>query len=300
MCSTRYTSLLARFSLPCCYKTKAMGPFRIFFMLLPLIFFYSGFSQEVISKSPFVIGESVTLHSKVLGENRVLNIYLPHGYSPDSSKTYPVIYLLDGSIDEDIIHVAGLVQFCSFPWIRTLPETIVVGIGNTDRQRDFTFPTENEEEKEQYPTTGGSEKFMRFLHEELLPFIGKNYQVDSVETLIGQSLGGLLATQVLFKKPRMFDHYIIVSQSLWWSNASLLKLQTGPAVTVPAVYIGVGKEGEMMENAARELYEKLKRIAPAGEQLYFRTFEERDHGDVLHEALYDAFGKLFSQENRGE
>ncbi len=64
---------------------------------------------SIITKEPFSIGENFTFHSKMLDEDRQVNIYLPNGYSKDSARTYPVIYLLDGSKDEDFIHIAGLV-----------------------------------------------------------------------------------------------------------------------------------------------------------------------------------------------
>ena len=69
------------------------------------------------SAAPFVLGEILQLQSAVLNETRTLNVYLPAGYSPDSTKKYPVIYLLDGSADEDFIHIVGLVQFGTFPWL---------------------------------------------------------------------------------------------------------------------------------------------------------------------------------------
>jgi predicted alpha/beta superfamily hydrolase len=95
---------------------------------------------EKLREADFSIGKTVTIQSKVLGEARELNIYLPLGYSGDSAQTFPVIYLLDGSRDEDFIHISGIVQFGSFSWIRMIPESIVVGIGNVDRKRDFTYP----------------------------------------------------------------------------------------------------------------------------------------------------------------
>ena len=64
-------------------------------------------------KKPFVLAVTDEIKSAKLGETRVLNIYLPQGYSPDSAATYPVIYLLDGSADEDFVHITGIVQFLS-------------------------------------------------------------------------------------------------------------------------------------------------------------------------------------------
>jgi len=114
--------------------------------LILLLIAQTSFSQvlpEKISETNFSIGKTIKIKSKILNETRALNIYLPVNYLQDSLKTYPVIYLLDGSKDEDFIHISGIVQFGSFSWINMIPESIVVGIGNVDRKRDFTYPSQN-------------------------------------------------------------------------------------------------------------------------------------------------------------
>lgn len=259
------------------------------------LIFSQSFELEVNS-SPLSIGEKILFQSEILEEERRLNIYLPHGYSPDSTKVYPVIYLLDGSIDEDFIHIAGLVQFGSFSWINMIPESIVVGISNVDRKRDFTYPTNNKKDKKDFPTTGGSEKFIDFLESEVQPFIETNYKVDEIKTIIGQSLGGLLATEILFKKPELFDNYIIVSPSLWWDDESLLNLKPVDYTSKKSLYVAVGKEGKVMERTAKELHEKLEGLKKENSRLYFKFLENQDHGDALHLSVYDAFEKIFKQE----
>ena len=256
------------------------------------------FAQTVLNTQPFVIGESVDIHSSLLNENRTLNIYLPASYHKDSVKKYPVIYLLDGSADEDFIHVAGLVQFGSFSWINMLPESIVVGIANIDRRRDFTIPTHNKKDKENNPTTGGSERFIRFIEQELQPFIEKHYHTDTVKTLIGQSLGGLLATEILFKKPDLFTNYIIVSPSLWWDDESLLNLSPLPSRPGKSIYIAVGTEGEVMERTAKQLYDKCLAAREPRDRIFFDFLEKQDHGDALHLAVYHAFEKIFRKAPR--
>lgn len=250
---------------------------------------------EIKEKRTLTIGETIEFQSKILEENRKFNIYLPNGYSNDSLKTYPVIYLLDGSIDEDFIHISGLVQFGSFSWINMIPESIVVGISNIDRKRDFTFPTTNKKDKIDFPTTGESEKFINFIEKELQPLIEEKYNIDSIKTLIGQSLGGLLATEILFKKPELFDNYIIASPSLWWDNESLLKYTPSLYQSNKSIYIAVGKEGEVMERIAKELYNKLNQLKKENTELYFEFFEEQNHGDALHLAVYDSFEKIFNK-----
>ena len=109
-----------------------------------------------MSENEFTIGKTFKIKSQLLGESRDLNIYLPLGYTQDSLKTYPVIYLLDGSKDEDFILVSGIVQFGSFSWINIIPETIIVGIENLDRKRDFTYPSQNKLDQNEFPTSGKS------------------------------------------------------------------------------------------------------------------------------------------------
>ncbi|MFT4668023.1 MAG: putative alpha/beta superfamily hydrolase, partial [Gammaproteobacteria bacterium] len=122
------------------------------FILLLLSISQISFAQEAdtVKTTPFIIGESFSFHSEVLKESRMLNIYLPPAFHPDSAQRYPVIYLLDGSADEDFIHIAGLVNFLNFPWARTMPDAIIVGISNIDRKRDFTYPTTVKKDKKDF------------------------------------------------------------------------------------------------------------------------------------------------------
>ncbi|MEH6536591.1 MAG: alpha/beta hydrolase-fold protein [Psychroserpens sp.] len=266
-------------------------------MLLIAIQLIAQSNITTTSKVPLSIGETTSIKSKILDENRVINVYLPNSYAQDSLKTYPVIYLLDGSIDEDFIHIAGLVQFGSFSWINMLPESIVVGISNVDRKRDFTYPTTNLKDKKDFPTTGKSELFINFLEIELQPFIDQNYRTKNTKTIIGQSLGGLLATEILYKKPDLFDNYIIISPSLWWDDDSLLKLKAKTYTTTKNIYVGVGKEGDIMETAAAGLFKTLKSNKKDNTRLYFGFFEDLNHGDTLHLAVYDAFNLIFNTKN---
>src|SRR5690606_23528390 len=208
--------------------------------------------------------------------------------------TYPVIYLLDGSLDEDFIHITGIVQFGSFSWINMIPESIVVGIGNVDRKRDFTYPSSNELDKKDFPTSGRSEVFIQFLQKELQPFIDSKLRTNDSKTIIGQSLGGLLVTEILFQHPDLFDKYIIVSPSLWWDNENLLDFEPSTYKTEKSIFIAVGKEGEVMQRTAEELYKKLDGLKADNTKLYFEILDDKTHGDALHIAVYKAFEKLFA------
>lgn len=249
---------------------------------------------QTISDTTFTIGKTVKIKSKILNENRELNIYLPTNYQADSLKTYPIIYLLDGSKDEDFIHISGIVQFGSFSWINMLPESIVVGITNVDRKRDFTYPSNNQLDQKEFPTSGKSEVFINFIESELQPYINSKFRTTNNTTIIGQSLGGLLATEILLKKPDLFDNYIIVSPSLWWDDEYILNIKPIYYNTNKSIYIAVGKEGEVMERTAKQLYEKLNSVQKENTKLFFNFLENKTHGDALHIAVYDAFEKIYN------
>lgn len=249
---------------------------------------------------PFILGRIDDIYSNILGEKRTLNIYLPEGYKDNDTSRYPVIYLLDGSADEDFIHIAGLVQFLNFPWVNLLPKSIVVGIANVDRRRDFTFPTSVAADKKESPTSGGSAKFIDFIEQELQPFVEKTFKTNSSKTLIGESLGGLLATEILFKKPQLFTTYIIVSPSLWWNNESLLQMK--PALQNKdsiKVFIAVGNEGKRMQNDAHQL-EKIIQADGKKTVVYFQYFPSENHATILHRAVYSAFESFHNKAAKSE
>ncbi len=259
--------------------------------------------QAIGQRSPFTLGVIEQLKSQVLGETRILNIYLPEGYQTNDTAKYPVVYLLDGSADEDFIHISGLYQFNSFPWVNRTPKSIVVGIASVDRRRDFTYPTTIEKDRYKYKTAGHSANFISFIEKELQPFIEKKFRVNASKTIIGQSLGGLLATEILFTRPNLFNQYIIVSPSLWWDNGSLLarepELLKENFSQRTRIYIGVGKEGlvpgdnpRVMEVDANLLADKIKATKNKNITVYFDYLPEEDHGTILHQAVANALRML--------
>lgn len=268
---------------------------RIILLLSILIVNSLAYSQK-----QFVLGNIDELNSVELNEKRTVNIYLPEGYNVNDTRKYPVIYLLDGSADEDFIHIVGLVQFNSFEWVNQLPKSIVVGIATVDRRRDFTFPTTTTKDLKLYPTSGNSNKFIAFIKNELQPFIEKKYKANKDKTIIGQSLGGLLATEILATQPTLFNKYIIISPSLWWNNGSLLNdewvsgLKTCNQKT--DIYIGVGKEGltpteipRVMEVDANILNEKIQKIENKYLSVFFDYLPNENHASIMHQAVLNAF-----------
>jgi predicted alpha/beta superfamily hydrolase len=132
-----------------------------------LAFFVFAAAGAAEKAAPLAIGETFTLQSKVLGETRRINVYLPPGYAEAPDKRFPVLYMPDGGLAEDFLHVAGLVQVSVGNG--TMRPFVLVGIENTERRRDLTGPTQNEEDRKIAPRVGGSATFRKFLRQELMP-----------------------------------------------------------------------------------------------------------------------------------
>ena len=115
--------------------------------------------------TPLTIGETFTIDSKVLGETRRINVYVPPVYGDSLNAPRPVLYMPDGGMAEDFLHVAGLMQVSVGNG--TVRPFILVGIENTKRRRDLTGPTTIERDKKIAPVVGGPDAFREFIKTEL-------------------------------------------------------------------------------------------------------------------------------------
>lgn len=100
----------------------------------------------------------LTIKSAVLGEDRVILVRTPPGYETNK-RAYPVLYMTDG--DAHIGHTSSTIEFLAQNG--RMSELIVVGITNTDRTRDLTPDKAVGPNAAQFPTAGGSDKFLKFI-----------------------------------------------------------------------------------------------------------------------------------------
>ena len=101
-------------------------------LLLPAAAAHAQAHPQAHAAAPLVIGETFTIESKTLGETRRINVYLPPAYTAATSSRLPVVYMPDGGMAEDFLHVAGLVQVSVGNG--TMRPFILVGIENTQRR----------------------------------------------------------------------------------------------------------------------------------------------------------------------
>ena len=241
---------------------------------------------------PLVIGETFTIQSTRLKETRRINVYAPPGYA-ESTTRLPVLYMPDGGIGEDFLHVAGLVQISVMNG--TMRPFLLVGIENTERRRDMTGPTTSDDDRKIAPRVGGSAPFRAFIRAELMPQIAARYRTTRESAIIGESLAGLFVVETFLREPDLFDTYIAIDPSLWWNNEALLKsaaeqLRSRP-VRKRTLYLASSGEPGLAE-ASRRLAGVLKRGFP-GVEWHHEPMPAEAHATIYHPAALRAFRALF-------
>ena len=226
---------------------------------------------------PVSIGTWRSLESEVLGESRKLMISLPPGHEVGDAR-YPVLYLLDG--DSHFTHTVGLLRFLEST--AEAPPTIVVGIPNTDRTRDLTPPTAAG--KDDFPTAGGVDDFLRFLRDEVFPWIEVEYRGSRHRTLVGHSFGGLTAIYALVHHPEDYAAYLAISPSLWWDEQRLVAQATAAFADAEpretGLYMTLGSEDSDMRGGFRRMEALLSEGAPAGLRWDSRVLPDENHMSV--------------------
>lgn len=164
--------------------------------------------------------KTLTIASKAVGEDRVINVWTPPVYAT-SANSLPVLYMPDGGIKEDFPHIAN--TLAKLVEEKKVPPFILVGIENTQRRRDLTGPTQNEEDKTIAPEVGGSANFRAFILTELIPEIDSSYRTTPYKGIIGESLAGLFVVETLMTTPSAFDFYIAMDPSVWWNDEYYVK-----------------------------------------------------------------------------
>lgn len=242
---------------------------------------------------PLVIGDTFTIDSRILSEPRLINVYPPPGDSASQDAGMPVLYMPDGGLAEDFLHIAGLVQVSVGNG--TMRPFLVVGIENTQRRRDMTGPTENEEDRKIAPRVGGSEAFRKFIREELMPEVRARYRTSGETAIVGESLAGLFVVETLLLEPDLFDTYIAIDPSLWWNNENLVqrageRLRSSTQKEKSLYFFSSDEKGIVAP--ARRLAKALRKHSPSWLHWQYESLPTEKHSTIYHPAALKAFRKL--------
>ncbi len=227
------------------------------------------------------------LRSQVLAEERAFFVHLPESYTRAAERRYPVLYVLDGSSQDQ--HTAKSAALMAR--IGVMPEIIVVGIPNVSsegRQRDYTPPFMAQDLETPNGAMGAADRFLAFLKTELLPHIEAEYRTTAFRMIAGHSRGGLFVSYSLLAEPELFQARFAHSPALWRDDALLVLklaefLHTNPRLE-SFFYMSLGsEENEKMKLAYAQACDVFARASVAG---------LRWHNDLIAGANHQSNGEL--------
>jgi predicted alpha/beta superfamily hydrolase len=226
--------------------------------------------------------------SRYLRNQRDLIVYLPPGYDEQPHRHFPVLYLHDGQNLFDRATAFGgqdwNVHGAAEPLIRAGAVTplIIVGIYNTGKSRIHEYtPTKA-------PKWGGgrADRYVKFLLQEVMPFIQSEYRAQSDPTVTGMggsSLGGLVSLYFGLKHPEVFGRIAALSPSVWWHQRSIIRFahSADPRLR-PRIWLDIGtNEGPRMVPDVEQFRDVLlKKGWREGVDLHYERVEGGEHNEA--------------------
>lgn len=278
-------------------------------LLIPLLSVAQQFKSNPIEN-----GIRIKFNSRIMGEERTIWIRVPASYNEASSstQTYPVIYVLDGK--SAFFPVTGVVSFMSEEdhVNYQIPEMIIVGVDTENRFRDLTpnkstkqangEESKTPEQKLMMSGSGGGEKFLNFMKEEVFTYIEKNYRTNPFRIYVGHSLGGLTATYTFLKHPDLFNATISIDPSLWWDGAKYVNeapelLKKMPKDQIRKYYVSVidsssyGGSLQFHTNAIFNIGKAMENVSSKKIQYKVDYIANTDHSSIPLLSWYN--GLLF-------
>lgn len=284
-----------------------MKLYKLLIVLIVSCFYAKSNAQyKQNTEKEIVIGVVDSLYSEVLKEQREIWIQAPKNF--ESDKKYPVIYVLDAN--KNFYSVTAILKRLA---PLTMPQSIIVGITNTDRTRDFTPTNVSFQRGRKSETSGGAGNFIKFLDQELKPYINNKYPTENLNTIFGHSTGGLFVLYTFLNYENVFDNYLAIDPSLWWDKENLVKsaeekisskdLKTKPLYVAVANSIGaamdtikVRKDKSVPTQQIRANLNFHDILVKHKSKLDFKWdyFKDEDHGGVVIPAQYNGLRALFS------
>jgi len=238
------------------------------------------------------------LHSSATGRDYDIYIRLPGLYTLYQSKTYPVLYVLDGQWDFKLLDsIYGGLHYDGF-----VPEVIIVGITYSGKAADYETlrAMDYTPVADSYLSgSGDAPKFFAFLKEELLPFIESNYRVDpSRRVLMGSSFGGTFTLYSMFSEPMLFSGYVAASPAVPYGNEFAFQQEADYAShhrDLPVrLFLSVG-ELEELAGPVQEFMQVLSERGYVGLEMETRTIEGERHAGNKPEAYNRGLRFIFQE-----
>jgi pimeloyl-ACP methyl ester carboxylesterase/predicted alpha/beta superfamily hydrolase len=194
-------------------KNKILKAFFALMLLMVLIMSQS-FIQAQEDGDDIAIGKYRVFHSDIMDEDRLLFVHLPRDYE-DTRLSYPVLYLLYADIYNYYLDAASITEKLGVTG--EIPPVIIVGVANTNRYRDL-LPVKIRGRND----SGGANKFLRFIQEELIPYVDDNYRTKNFKILAGPQAAAVFSLYALISNPALFNAILSENPFMNPENAKFL------------------------------------------------------------------------------
>jgi len=269
---------------------------KLYFSTLLLLTILNLNAQE-----PIIIGDKLKIESLIMEDSRDIWISLPKDYNKKIK--YPVCYFFDG--EGHFENLVAQTRRLSEGLYASVPDIILVGIIQKDRTNELTpskVQTPNQWKRAGFSTSGGYDRFFKFLQTELKPYINNNYSTNNYEILIGHSFGGLAVMQTWLHYPDSFNAYISIDPSMWWDNEKLLNQikqtknfsiqNTKVLFLAKASDVGSGPEHHDAIKSTNNTIDSIFNLSK--DRYKYNFYSEEDHGTVVVPAEYDGLRFIYN------
>lgn len=228
--------------------------------------------------------KNYTIPSQILNEKRKISIYKPEVFPEYANAVAPVIYVFDG--EAYINYVASIINMICERFVQ-LPPINVVGIENyvdsnfSARERDFNG-------------VNGSNLFMRFVNEEVFPFVEKDYKQRPYRVIVGHSSSADFAMRIFLKQPLLFNAYLVSSfgptdmANIRSADSSLTVLNERKNI----LFLSSGNEGWAQESI-QKIDSLLIHRVQKGLSYHIMEYPNDSHYSVFLKSYYDGLDYIF-------
>lgn len=278
---------------------------RIFLSIILLVSVVSAHCQ------PMAKVENVKISSEEMKQERNILIYTPALYEQDLLTYYDVIYVFDSQSREifDLAH--SLISFLS----DGEKSYIVVGIVspyieelNYTRNNDYLPYPVNVSPADFYNGHfGGADNLIRFMKNELVPYVESNYRTKEARIAVGHSLSASFSIYSFLKEPSMFDAIVAVSPNFAYDKERLandfMNFDFQKIKSDKYFYICNADEGTTYWEAWKPAYEKVYAFLRNGELsanigYTINEFPTETHWSVIAPALIDGLKGYFQYRDK--
>jgi predicted alpha/beta superfamily hydrolase len=268
--------------------------FSLSLMLLLFISLPKGVTAQ-IEPLPIHNEKAILLRSKVMSEDRTVWIHLPANYASTTS-SYPVLYVLDAG--NHFNYAAEAVSFLAGYDRNSMPEMIIIGIVNVDRGRDFTpvylKNAKGALDSSKTASDAGAGRFLRYIADEVIPYVDTHYRVQPYRILTGHSLGGLFALYAKAQMPNLFPAMILTSPAINGINDRMLSnihsFINAPHPHNGKLFIAIGNENTQKVDL---LTAGLKQFAPTWLKWAYKKYDNENHFSAPYKSLFDGLKFIY-------